>query len=730
MNTKATYLVLALAIVVVGYFIVFETDLFDLAEPSQRQREQAGQAADPVAGKPLARFADLIADHVEALRISRPGEPTVVIRRTDDADRPWRQVEPIAFDVQKWRMDELLTDAIALRYTSRIDPDELSPAAVGLDPPKAELTLQGRTDRDPFSLTLQLGRKSAAGRGYVRLEDDEHLYVVADDLHQTLVDKPLHELRATSLTSIPLDRAKRITLDRPDHRIELIRADGQWAITQPATGRADKTAVEDLVNGIRWASISDFIADRPESLEPYGLDEPSIVITVAMARPPALDDDAGEAADAEPQTCRLTIGGPADLAEKKFYATWQDQPVVFVVGKSSVDRLDRSAVDLRSKRLTDAAAGELNEIVLEPADGPTVHLIREQGVWAFGQPDLRYTIDPQQVEKLIAALLETEATDAVIVERPQLENPDVTVTLAEADRSERRIVQVDREEDTCRVLVVGETIANIVETDKLEPLFGDPLFFRNRTVLEVVPSDIAQVRVVRSGRYPATYTFTRAEADGNGLGAWELEGYDAKAFDRLLNQLAPLRATRWVAAPKMYSPEGVAIDLTMAEGDTRKLFIHPDAREATLAGVKLPFGVPQELVDAATAEMRDRTVLKIDVDDISAIVTRNITVHRDEQGEYSLEGSLAIDEAKAGALFDTVSGLQAGHWLDRPKPTGNPQPVVIHTADGRTLWLKLWKPNDRQTGDPIGQLDQGKPFTLTREAYDKMTTRPIEEPSK
>jgi hypothetical protein len=207
MNTKTTYIVLLIAIALAGYFIVFETDMFGLREPSRRERERSGDTPPtPATGQSIQGLAGLMAGDVEKLRIVRGEEDAVVIERASDTDHPWQQTEPVRFPAQKWTVDDLLGNATSLRYTTRITGDDLSPASAGLSPAKATLTLTGKRDDKAFTHTLKLGRTVAAGRAYVQVDDDAAIYVVDDKLHRQLIDKSSTELRSRSLATVAVGR--------------------------------------------------------------------------------------------------------------------------------------------------------------------------------------------------------------------------------------------------------------------------------------------------------------------------------------------------------------------------------------------------------------------------------------------------------------------------------------------------------------------------------------------
>src|SRR5690606_16370101 len=104
---------------------------------------------------------------------------------------------------------------------------------------------------------------------------------------------------------------------------------------------------------ITTAMIDSFVADQPADLSLYGLDKPSHVLTVeavtaADVKPDDTKKDDGKKDDDRKEdakkdepgkptekvtTYKLAIGAPADISKDRFYAQWQDIPVVFTLRK-------------------------------------------------------------------------------------------------------------------------------------------------------------------------------------------------------------------------------------------------------------------------------------------------------------------------------------------------------------------------------------------------------------
>jgi hypothetical protein len=741
MNTRTTLTVVILALLVVGYFLIFETDLLGLRRTTTREQERQLVENPPAGGAALFTVAELPPAGVQTLRIEQPDQPAVVIERDAPQSEDFHQVEPVHFAMANWTMESLINDAAGLRYISIIDPQQqnLTLASLGLEPPRATLTLTGETtgnDPQPFTHTIRLGRTVAAGRAYVQIDDRPQVFVVDEALHRRLVDRPPHEMRSKSLPSIAVGRINQLIVDSPAGHVELLQEDGDWSITAPATGRADRDAAQQLGRTLNRAYIERFIKDNPTDPAAFGLADPAATLTMIVEEEPAVvqPTEANDDAVPSPATTehRLALGNPTDLSRENYFAMWDDLPVVFSLGKDTWDSLNTDAIELRAKQLTDAQASDIRDVLIERADGPVLHVRREAGIWQFAEPVPDYEIDPVVVGELVDALVDAESVDGLILDSPGFDEARTTLTIAAAGMAQNQVIYIRQSDDQLHTVHAGHTLANVFEPAALQPLFEPPLYYRNRTVLDLPADSIQRIQLVRSGEFPANYQFERSEPTAEDApGDWQLEGFDADRFRQMLDHLTPLRATGWVGEQRMYIPEGVTLHIHDDQGNKHMLTVHVDADEAELSGIDRPFKLDPAFVDLLTGELRDRVALSVDADQIASVSAEGWTIERDTAGVYQLVGRQDIDEAAAGAMFDTLAGLRVSHWLgDRIPPSDTPDVQrQITMRDGRTRKLQLWRA-EAQGRNPVARIDDGELFTISSQAMEKLAAEPILPPEK
>lgn len=711
MNTKTTLIVAVIALLLGAYFLVFETDLFNRELATTREREQELAKEPPATGEALFAADAIAPEKVKTMRVQVGSEPAVVFVKQADT-QGWVQTEPVRFDVQDRQVQDVIEAAAGLRQTGTVSigsgEDAIAPADAGVNPPRAIVTLGGDEIQER---TLVLGTRPGAGRAFVALGDPAKIdsaYIVGERLHDAVLSEPLRQWRSTTIASgILPGGADQVTLKAADGpAIVAKREDSRWMLTEPVKGRADRSAVEGLVNVLGGAVIDQFIADKPADLAAYGLAEPSRVLTVQVG---------------EDQTHRLSIGAPADLERTKFFAMYNDVPVVFTLRQHDVERLDKTADDLRDPQITNVGPADISEITIQRAEQADLHLVRDQGKWTFGKPAPGFALEPQAIEQLLQAITTTKAAD---YGNPSGGAPLATVTLGISTRSEPEVLTVYDAAKEDRVMIVreGESTAYVVPRENLSMLFEPVIAYRERTVLDLAQDQIAELHIQRSGEHPAEYHITRSvPPEGEKLGQWNFKGFDAAAVKRLLESLTPLRAETWITPKPGESQDQVTVRVKLTDGIERVLMIDPVTRISRLDGQEQPFVIAQPLADLLASELRQRTVLSAGVEQIVSVQIGDLMIRRNDQGRFTASQG-QINERKAAALWDALAGLQAEHFIDAARLTGEPTTTLtITAADNIKHNLRIWlSPED----PALAQLDD-RAFTLNRDTAAALTAKPI-----
>ena len=217
--------------------------------------------------------------------------------------------------------------------------------------------------------------------------------------HKKPENKPAADA-APKILTIPEDQFKQLALNKKggDSTV-LSKSDaGKWQITGPKPLPADQDSVSSLVSSLSSLSSDKLVEDKASDLSSYGLNAPSEEITVKKK---------------DGNTQKLLLGDDTPTGNG-VYAKLENDPRIFTVATYVKSNLDKTAKDLRDKRLLTFNSDKLTRVDLQ-AKGQNVEFGKNnQNDWQILKPKpLR--ADGSQVEELIRKLkdakMDTSVTD-------------------------------------------------------------------------------------------------------------------------------------------------------------------------------------------------------------------------------------------------------------------------------------------------------------------------------
>lgn len=329
----------------------------------------------------------------------------------------WMQTEPFVYPMDPFSMRQLAVAAAQTRVVDRVTSSRsgetaVAPADLGFDPPEATITFvwAGRT------MTLELGRRGIAGRAYVRVQGEQDILVVSQELHLRAIEMDPKEWRDRSLFREVGIESDRIIREAGPMRVVMERERRRWQMLEPAHTRIDSEALDVYMQRLGAARASSFIADQPASLERYGLTQPlGSVAVVSSAR--------GEGG---PTVQRLLIGGPAGGPTFDHYCMIEGVPVVLRVPGQVLQ-----AMLAHPRELIDPTGTGV-----QPEDVKSVRIVHNGGELTF-ERDLerwravshdRREVPAAMVQQLLTRLCVARAAAVEIVSYPrELETAVVTL---------------------------------------------------------------------------------------------------------------------------------------------------------------------------------------------------------------------------------------------------------------------------------------------------------------
>jgi len=363
----------------------------------------------------LPGAAKIPVDAVNRIAVRRAGVAPMLFERSGDA---WVQVEPLQFPMDAFSIRRLIIEVTEVVVVRVLGPGDAATSDLGLAEPRAEVTLTWPDG----SYTLEFGRRSVAGRSYLRPVGDENVFVVTGDLYERAVEMDPKAWRDRTIFAPLPSRITGIEIDDGDRRVVIEMRRKRWFMTEPVRTRVDAAAAEALTAAIGRARSAGFILDLPPDLSRFGLAKPSGTMTVRSQRQVAQGDRVITVAE----TARLLVGSRTGVGSEDRFGMVEGRAAVVRLPEAVIAAFFPKTVHLVDPTPSGVQPADVKAIVIRHGDGE-LRLVRDLELWTA--PDLGADADPVVVERLLTMLSSTRATDVEIVDMPLYEAAGRSITL-------------------------------------------------------------------------------------------------------------------------------------------------------------------------------------------------------------------------------------------------------------------------------------------------------------
>ncbi len=322
---------------------------------------------------------------------------------------------------------------------------------------------------------------------------------------------------------------------------------GQWQITSPAALPADQGAVSSLLGTFSSLNSQRLVEEKASNLAPYGLDTPKFEVDLS---------------EKNNQTQSLLLGD-ATPAGNAIYAKLGGDPRIFTIPSYDKTSIDKSANDLRDKRLLTVNSDKISEVDLI-AKKQEIAFGRNKDEWQIVKPKpLR--ADATQVDSLVRALTDAKMELSATDDRKKTASAFVSATpvatakvTAESGTQELQVRK--NKDDYYAKSSAVEGVYKVPNTlgQALDKNLDD---FRNKKLFDLGSDDPNKIEV-RDGS--KTYFLTRSGEDWWSGNAKKM---DPSTAQDLVDKIRELSASKFVD-----SGFGVpVIDLTVTSNDGKKV---------------------------------------------------------------------------------------------------------------------------------------------------------------
>jgi hypothetical protein len=553
MKPKTTLILLAVALLL-GAFI------FGLDRLSQNTRDIRERTT---------RVVQINRTNVQRITIQN-GDSVIKIKTDGDA---WRMTAPVEDDADTTVVDQLL-DAV-----QNLRPEDLI-SDLGKGEKKRQMLkdfglmksrLRLRLEGNQMPPEIQFGQDTAVqGRNYLRVGDDDAVYVVENDL-KNIVSKSPEDFRDHRMTPFLTTLIDRAIFQVSGGTIEVARDQDNWQLVRPIKARASNDAVVDVLTKLNQTQISKFVgADKSRNLSSFGLDSPDDILTLYGG---------------DGKKFEIDIGGPVPSNAQAVYAGIPERNSVVEVDKAFANRLNITPDDLRDRKIARLNSDLIDRITIASSGQQTIILAREENRWHFLSP-MEAPADPTNIGRLIQELNDSEVTEfvsdtATDLAKYGLDQPKLSITFSSF--ASENTAESNAGEVVLSTLEFGKSENGVTYGRVREEPYifsiADQVFdslpktkfnFRSLDVVNLKREDLVSVHVEKAGEQPLDLV-------RGPKGIWELNDLAERQNDSqiqvFLTALTGLRAAFWSGEPSHdtdFNQPVLAIKIVYKDGDQNR----------------------------------------------------------------------------------------------------------------------------------------------------------------
>jgi hypothetical protein len=265
------------------------------------------------------------ADKINELRITSQGETSLLKKEPSG----WKMIEPTAIEADPPEAIGVASALTSIDIVRVVDENATNLEQFGLANPP--ITVAFKTDGGG-SGTLKLGNKNSTQSEIYALKNDEKRVFLVSSFQETSFNRKPFDLRDKKILKFDRDKADSLVLAKGATTMEMSRAGTDWKVVKPVPSRSDYSAIEGFITRLASANMSKLVEENPKDLAKYGLDKPSMTVTIG----------AGSA---------KTVLEVSKAKDGETYARDAARPIVFMLDTTLQGDLEKNFDDYRKKEL-------------------------------------------------------------------------------------------------------------------------------------------------------------------------------------------------------------------------------------------------------------------------------------------------------------------------------------------------------------------------------------------
>ncbi len=371
------------------------------------------------------RLTSLTAAQVQKLTISSSAGAIELEKKADD----WQINKPLVARADNSKIQDTIAQAITTRIDSFIA--ESNPAGAGLSEPRGTVTFVAEGQKKPVVLQIGNAPEKDPEKVYAKLSTRESVYLLPKKVADLLNLKP-NDLRDRHLLRVNFDSVDRINIEPSGKpKVVLARKGEDWTLKNGGDHTANTAEVKRMIADIQGAEVNAFVADVASDLPKYGLDHPTLKVTLsAYASENTAETKAGES------EIETIIFGKTE--GENVYAKLDDEPFVVSVKKTLADRIFADPVQWQDVTIFKLKPDDISTLEIAKENQAVVSLTRSDKAWKAGKPDAK--VNETNVQSLLNTLAALRAARwASAADQEGGTRPDLTITFKTKDHQTQKL---------------------------------------------------------------------------------------------------------------------------------------------------------------------------------------------------------------------------------------------------------------------------------------------------
>jgi hypothetical protein len=309
----------------------------------------------------------------------------------EHAGGAWAIVEPKKLSADQGTLSTVLNNLTTATVDEVVDPHASDVKQFGLDPPA--YSVEVATDTNPPKFTLLLGDDTPTSSGlYAQVAGNPRVVTVASYLKSNL-EKTLFDLRDRRALTVEADQLRKMEVESKGKKYTLEKnPEGVWDLVLPPSVRADRFAVDGLLNQLRGLSMQSIAAEDKKSQATYGLSSPELRLELTG-----------------PSGAQTLLLGKKDKEGDRYFAVNSALPPVFTLNSSFLTDFQKDPSDFRAKDLFSFSSFDVKHLEITSPKGHSVFEQQKDNQWKQTEGGSK-TVPSAKMDTLLSRLRDLRAT--------------------------------------------------------------------------------------------------------------------------------------------------------------------------------------------------------------------------------------------------------------------------------------------------------------------------------